>query len=106
MSPRATAVLALFFGPAAAAADQLTSYALVYPAQASGSKLTLFVVTACAAALACGGLALSTRVLRRRTEVFDVDRFLAWLGIALNTFFLLVVVVGFGMPKLLLHPTD
>jgi hypothetical protein len=106
MSPRAIAVLAIFFGPAACAADQLFSYILVYPAAASGSNLILHVLTVVAALVAALGLFLSYRVLKRETEVFEVDRFLAIVGLTLNGFFLLVVLVGFGVPKLLLHGTD
>ena len=106
MSPRATAMLAIFFGPAACAADQLVSYMLDYPAAAANDKTMLHVLTAVAAVIAAFGILLSWRVLRRRTEVFEVDRFLAVFGMVLNAFFVLVVVVGFGVPKLLLHATD
>jgi hypothetical protein len=106
MSPRATAVMAIFFGPAAAAGDQFFSYMLVYPAAASGTNVWLHVVTVVASVVACVGLLLSYGILRRRTEVFEVDRFLAVVGLAMNAFFLLVVVVGFGLPKVMLHPTD
>jgi ABC-type Co2+ transport system permease subunit len=106
MSPRATAMLAIFFGPLACAADQLFSYMLVYPAAASGDKTMLHVLTAIAAVIAATGVLVSYRILRRKTEVFEVDRFLALFGIVMNAFFLAVVVFGFGIPKLLLHPTD
>ena len=100
------AMSAIFVGPAACAADQLASYVLTYPAAASGDKTWLHVVTGVAAVVTCVGLLTSYRVLRRRTEVFPVDRFLAVLGLTMNAFFLLVVLVGFGLPKLLLHATD
>ena len=106
MSPRSTAMLAIFFGPAACAADQLFSYMLVYPAAASNDKTMLHLLTLAAAVFTGIGIFLSWRVLRRKTEVFEVDRFLAIFGMVLNIFFLLVVVVGFGVPKLVLHPTD
>ena len=106
MKPRDTAVVAIFLGPAAAAADQLVSYVLVYPAAARSSNAVLHLVTAVAATLAAAGVVISYRVLRRRTEVFEVDRFLALVGVAINVFFLLVVLVGYGLPKLMLHPTD
>ena len=106
MSPRAMAMLAIFFGPAACAADQFFSYMLVYPAAAANDKTWLHVLTLVAAAVAAIGIFLSWRVLRRKTEVFEVDRFLAMFGMVLNIFFLVVVVVGFGVPKLVLHPTD
>jgi|GEM_PF-3674953 len=106
MSPRAVAVLAMFLGPVACAADQLVSYMLVYPAATGAGMLWLHLVTVAAAAVASVGIYLSFRVLRRRTAVFEVDRFLAVVGIALNAFFLLVVLFGFGLPKLMMHPTD
>jgi hypothetical protein len=106
MSPRAVAMTALFFGPVACAGDQLFSYMLAYPAAASGSKTMLHVLTAVAALVATFGMLLSYRILRRKTEVFPVDRFLALMGVVMNAFFLLVVLVGFGLPKFLLDPTD
>jgi hypothetical protein len=106
MSPRSLAVFALFLGPAACAADELFSYMLVYPAAARGSNSILFVLTVLAALVAGAGLFLSYRVLQRKTEVVEVDRFLALLGVCLNGFFLLVVLAGFGLPKMILHPTD
>ena len=35
-----------------------------------------------------------------------LTNFLAMFGMVLNIFFLVVAVVGFGIPKLVLHPTD
>lgn len=106
MSPRNLAVTALFAGPLAGAIDLGLSYVLVYRAAASGSKLSLHVVTALAAALAAVGIVMSWRVLKKRETVIEADRFLGVCGVALNAFFLLLVVVGFGIPKLVLHPTD
>jgi hypothetical protein len=108
MSPRSLAVSALFLGPAACAADELFSYMLVYPAAARGSNAILFVLTVLAAVVAGTGLFLSYRVLKRKTETrgVEVDRFLALLGVCLNGFFLLVVLAGFGLPKIILHATD
>lgn len=97
MKPRDHAVIAIFVGPFAALADELTSYA--------GLKYVL-LVTAASASLAAAGAYASYRILRRRTEVFEVDRFLAWLGLLLNAFFLIVILLGFGIPKLVLSPTD
>lgn len=106
MTPRAIAMMSMFFGPVAAAADELTSYALTYDAARRGHNALLFVVTAVAAAIATTGLLLAVRVLRRKTEVFEPDRFVAMVAILVNAFFLAAVLVGYGMPKLLLHPTD
>jgi hypothetical protein len=106
MTSRSKALYALFLGPAACAADELFSYVLVYPAAARGSNAMLHVLTALAAAVSLFGIYLSYRVLDRRAGQPAVDTFLALLGIAMNAFFLLVVVAGFGLPKLMLHPTD
>jgi hypothetical protein len=113
MTPRQTAVLALFVGPFACAIDQLVSYALVYKAATSrGTSALIHGTTAVAAALVIVGLFFSWRVLRLQGEqrvqagMGGVDRFLAVTAFAMNLFFLLVVVVGFGLPQLLLHPTD
>jgi hypothetical protein len=106
MSQRSLAVVALFLGPAACAADELFSYLLVYPAAARGSNAILFALTALAALVAAAGVFLSYRVLRQKAELVEADRFLALLGVCLNAFFLLVVVAGFGIPSIVLHPTD
>jgi hypothetical protein len=112
MTPRATAMLAIFIGPVVCATDQLVSYALVHRAAAQGSHHSFPGVTAMAAGIVFFGLFLSWRVFRLRTdarrgeEVEGVDRFLAVVGLAMNLFFLLVVVVGFGLPQLFLHPAD
>jgi hypothetical protein len=113
MTPRQTALLALFIGPAACAIDQLTSYVLVYRAATSrGHVGWVHGATVVAAALVIVGLFLSWRVLRLSREgregegVIGVDRFLAVTAVAMNLFFLLVVVVGFGLPQLILQPLD
>lgn len=106
MSPRALAVTALFAGPLAAALDLGVSYFLVAPAAASGSNALLHVVTAVTAALAALGVVLSWRVLRRREHLVEADRFLGVCGVAMNAFFLFVVLFGLEIPKLVLHPTD
>lgn len=97
MKPRDRAVMAIFFGPAAALADEVASYAIL--------RHTL-LVTVVSAAITIGGGAMAYRVLRRKTDVFDVDRWVAVAGLLLNAFFLFVIVFGFGIPKLVLHPTD
>jgi len=113
MTPRQTAMLALFIGPTACAIDQLLSYALVYRAATSrGHDALIQGATAVAVAVILVGLFLSWRLLRSHGGarngggIGGVDRFLAVTAVAMNLFFLLVVVVGFGLPQLLLHPTD
>jgi hypothetical protein len=106
MTPRNLAVTALFAGPLAAAIDLGLSYVLVYRARASGSELSLDLGTVFAAALSAIGIVLSRRVLEKREAVLESDRFLGVCGVALNAFFLLLVLAGFGVPKIVLHPTD
>jgi hypothetical protein len=113
MTPRATAVLAIFVGPVVCATDQLVSYALVHRAAVRGSPAFFPGITALAAsAVILLGLFLSWRVFRWQGDARGgereggVDRFLAVVGLAMNLFFLVVVVVGFGLPQVFLHPTD
>ena len=105
MKARNLALAAVFVGPAAALVDLTLSYYLVYPAQGSGHKTGLHVVTAAALVVTLVGLVMSRRVLARKNETAEVDRFLAFAGLALNAFFLLVIV-GFAIPKLVLGVHD
>jgi hypothetical protein len=111
MTSRTTAMLAIFVGPVAAAIAQLVSYALVHRAAVQGSRDMSPGVTAVAASAVLIGLFLSWRAFRWRggvqsTEVEGVDRFLAAVGVAMNLFFLFVIVAGFGLPQLILDPVD
>ncbi len=105
MRARSQAVLALFVGAAAALLDQLASYVLVYPSQAHGGNMPIAVSAIVSGVIASVGIFLAFRVLRRKSEVVEVDRFLALLGVVLNVFFLLVIV-GMAFPATILHPTD
>jgi hypothetical protein len=103
-SARKTAIAALFFGPIAASADLSVSYALVPHAQAVSNKTAIYVVTAVTMLVTVAGIMLAAR--SRKTEGgAPVDRFLAVAGMALNAYFLLVIM-GFTVPKLLLNPGD
>lgn len=97
------ALTALAIGPLAVAADMAISYYLVYPAQASGSKLGLHVTTACCAVVAIVAIVLSRRALAR--DAREIDRFLAISGIAMNAFWFLVIL-GFEVPKIIHHVSD
>ena len=105
MSARNLALSALFVGPIAAFADQWLSYVLVYGAQASGSKAWLHVVSLVTALAAIAGIVMAARALSRRNETAEVDRFLGVAGVAVNAFFLLVIV-GFAIPKFLQGVSD
>jgi peptidoglycan biosynthesis protein MviN/MurJ (putative lipid II flippase) len=108
MTARGQALVALFIGAAAAMIDQLVSYVLVYPSQAAGSNYPIAIATIVSAAVATVGLVLGARVLRRQRTgegVAPVDTFLGLLGVVLNAFFLLVII-GMGLPAMILHPTD
>jgi hypothetical protein len=111
MSSRALSIFAIFLGPAVCAADQLAGYALSYRASIGGNRDIIYAVTGLAAALIIGGLLLSWRVLRTHQRAAaegtaGVDRFLGVVGVATNLYFLFVVLVGFGVPQMLLRPTD
>lgn len=105
MKARNLALAALFVGPAAAMIDLTLSYYLVYPAQGSGHKTGLHIVTVLALLVTVVGIVMSRRALARDSETAPVDRFLALGGLALNAFFLLVIV-GFAIPKLVLGIYD
>jgi hypothetical protein len=112
MSRRTTAMLAIFVGPAVCAADQLASYALVHRAATNDGNSAIVACNVAAAGIILVGLALAWRVLASRDEtprddgVGGVVPFLGVVGIATNLFFLLVVVVGFGLPQWFLRPVD
>jgi hypothetical protein len=113
MTSRQRAMLAIFIGPAACAADQIVSYALVYrAATARGGNGAAFAATAVTAIVVLMGVCLSWSAIPkahrspRGESVVGVDRFLAIAGVATNLFFLLVVVVGFGLPQWFLRPVD
>ncbi len=106
MSPRSAAIVTLFVGPAVAALDQLMGYFVTPPWPPSQNKLPLLVTSAVAAIAIAAAIATALRLLRRSGDLADVDRFLARLAIAMNAFFLLVVLAGFGIPTVVLHPTD
>lgn len=112
MTPRNLALTAFVIGPVAAGVDMLASYYLVYPAQASGSKLALHVMTIACALVAFVAILMSRRALvwkggtaegTMHTE--DVDRFLAIAALTLNLFWLLLIL-GFAVPKIILHVSD
>ncbi len=106
MTPRNLALGALFVGPVVAAIDLGLSYPLVYRARESGSRVWLDLITILCAIAVAGGIAASRSVLRRHDGAAPVDRFLGVLGVALNAFFLLLVLAGYGIPKLVHTPWD
>jgi len=103
MSLRTRLVLALLAGPAAAAADLVILYALVYRAQETGTKVSLHVASVIALAVALAGALYAYRT--RRRDVMREDHFLATLGAALGAFFLLLII-AFEVPAALLSPRD
>jgi hypothetical protein len=101
---RAMAVVALLLGPIAALGAQAGDYALVERARAADSKAWLVVVTLAGALLAGGGALLARQAMRARGT--RGDRLLAVVALLLDLLLLLVVLVGFGLPNLMLHLTD
>lgn len=106
MSPRAKMITALLVGPVVAAADQLASYLLVYEAARRASNMLFAIVSLVASALIATAFSISFLELYRSERSTEVDRFLAIIAVSLNAFFLIVVVVGYGMPAFILRPTD
>ena len=106
MTARSLNALALVLGPAAAAGSQLAGYALVHDAAARGGTWVLRLALVVGVIVAASGIAIAAHVLRRRRDVVESDRFVAVLAIVVDAFFLFVVLVGFGLPTFLVHPTD
>ncbi len=104
MNARSQASLALALGSFAALASQSLSYALVYPAAARGSKVPVVLALVFGAVTAALAVVLGWRALARSR--LPSERFLSLLAVALSGFFLLLVVVGFGIPELVLSPKD
>ncbi len=110
----ALAVASFLAGPVAFSVDLAVSYFLVPRVHASGSKLSLHVVTVLAAALLLGGAWAGARVLRDPAwrvasgdgaRVAERSRFLAMGGLIQCAFFLGAVAAQL-LPKLLLSPAD
>ena len=113
MTPRSMAMMAIFVGPAACASAQLASYVLVYRvATLRGDSAFVRAPTLVATGLMLAAIVLSLRTMRSQQKVHagvgigGVDRFLAVTALAMNVFFLVVVVVGFGLPQWVLDPSD
>lgn len=104
MTPRNAVAAALTFASVAVLGSQVLSYGLVYPAGAAHTKSPIALAVLGGALLAGGCTIASFRALRRAQG--DAERFTALLGLVLSSFFLFVVVVGFGIPSLFLSPKD
>ncbi|MDB4942062.1 MAG: hypothetical protein JWP97_1596 [Labilithrix sp.] len=98
MSARDRALGAMLLGPFACLADLAYLYFSV-----PTSKVWLLLGSLVAALLAALGIVLSRRALADESRV---GHFVGIMGVVVNAFFLMVVVVGFGMPLLFLHSTD
>jgi hypothetical protein len=103
MSSRFLAVGGLVLGAFAVLASQVLSYGLVYPARSHG-KFPLYLALFGGVALCAVAAWLARRALRG--EALESVRFLALVSFAISAFFLFVVLVGYGIPNLLLSPLD
>lgn len=104
MTPRNAVAAALTVASVAVLGTQILSYGLVYPAGAAHTKSPIGLAVLGGALLAGGCAVASFRALRRAEG--DAERFTALLGLVLSGFFLFVVVIGFGVPSLILSPKD
>jgi hypothetical protein len=104
MSPRSLAFSSLTLGSVAALAALGASYGLVYPARAHHSKVPLALALAVGSLAACLAGWLSLTAHRRARQ--ESERFLALLSLVLSGFFLFVIVIGFGIPDLILEARD
>jgi hypothetical protein len=90
----------IFAGPAALAADQLTSYALVKWTCAAGRQELLHLIAVAALAIVAGGALVSWQALRHTPEDMPTDgghprqraRFMAILGLTVSAFFAMSIV--------------
>jgi hypothetical protein len=104
----ALALWGFLAGPVAWAFDLTASYGLEPRVHATGSKLSIHVVTLLALALLLSGAWAALRILRRPSggpaaprATLERTRFLALGGLAGAAFFL-VVILAEAVPKLLL----
>lgn len=104
MTPQNRVALAITLASAAVLGTQTLVYGLVYPAGSARTKAPIVLGLLLGSLLSSLAGAVSYRALRRARG--EPERFAAVLGLALSGFFLLVVVVGFGVPTVFLSPKD
>ncbi|HKO46127.1 MAG TPA: hypothetical protein VJV79_00300 [Polyangiaceae bacterium] len=104
MSSRMHSVLSISLAAASVLGTLSAAYGLVYPARSYGGKPLVLVAVVGGALLTCGALWLALFAQRRASK--DSERFFARLALCLSGFLLFVVVLGFGIPCLLLGAND
>jgi hypothetical protein len=104
MNPRVISCLSLGLGISAVLGTLTLAYGLVYPSGAHETKLPL-VLAICGGALAAQ-LALALGLRSHRRSANESERFFALLTLAIASFFLFVVVFGFGIPAWVLGVHD
>jgi len=104
MKPRMSSFLALALGIFTILGTQMLAYGLVYPSGAHHTKLPIFCALLGGALSASSATALALR--SHRLAGNDSERFFALLAWATTAFFLFVVVLGFGIPALVLGTHD
>jgi hypothetical protein len=100
-------------GPTAWGVNLMVNYSLVKPACSAGSSLILTVVSLLAIAATSGGALVSWHCWRRLRhggtteggQVVDRSYFIAVMGMVLNLFFVLLLVVS-TVPHVVLSPCE
>ncbi|HEX3773344.1 MAG TPA: hypothetical protein VHV51_02710 [Polyangiaceae bacterium] len=103
MNPKLRAALSIALATFAVLGTQVLSYGLVYPARYA-SKWPLALALLAGSAIALGATGLSLQSLRGAAT--RAERFVALISLILSSFFLFVIIFGFGVPDLLLGATD
>jgi hypothetical protein len=104
MNARVISCAALALGTLAVLGTLTLAYGLVYPSGAHETKLPL-VLAICGGAI-CAQFAVVFGLRSHRRADGEAERFFALLSLATAAFFLFVVVLGFGIPALVLGVHD
>ena len=104
MNPRVVSFIALAQGALAVLGSLTLAYGLVYPSGAHDTKLPL--VAAIFAGALCAQLAAAFALRSYRGARSEPERFFALLALTTSVFCLFVLVLGFGIPTLVLGVHD
>ena len=104
MSPRTSAFLSLALAIVSVLGTLTLAYGLVYPSGALDTKLP--IVLAIFVGVMSGQLAAALALRAHRRANAEPERFFALVALVLGAFFSFVMVLGFGIPVLLLGVHD
>jgi hypothetical protein len=104
-------LVGIFTGPVVWAADHTISYALVPHACSTGHHYVLHLATALSLLLTLGGFFLAMSSYNRLARgahqdgdsIFDRDRFMSILGMAMSIAFCIVIIAS-AIPRFMLDP--